>query len=397
MLGGDADEQVVRCGYPVACPEDRDLNWTLRSDLSVDPSALLKSGLETASELDAVALLSEISTMKVRDQPRKLEDDLGEVATKVRDRTSPDSRVDDLEVAEPDGKDMDLQAEISTRKVEDGKLELDDVLGAAAAKVGDRTSLENHAADPRVVEPTSKEPSDEPPVDKSLLVDAEEIRRIFRSNNYRKEKWDAGIRKELKALTEDTPCLIPLTPKQRQVAETKARTEGKAVQRVPSKLVFAIKTDGRFRVRLVACGNHCAEVLGCVSTSELDGVLLRFMLSWEAAQRSQGFFGRTVEKDDVSNAFINSDLPENRLVLIDPPSLLISLGYLPQGTVWVVKRAIYGLRESPALWAATRNREMAKLTLDNGLLLQPSKTHAALWLLYHAVDEGVRPGRMEKS
>ena len=62
----------------------------------------------------------------------------------------------------------------------------------------------------------------------------------------------------------------------------------------------------------------------------------------------------------MSNAFINSDLPENRLVLIDPPSILISLGYLPQGTVWVAKRAIYGLRESPALWAATRNKEMAK-------------------------------------
>ena len=169
------------------------------------------------------------------------------------------------------------------------------------------------------------------------------------------------------------------------------------MQRVPSKLVFAIKTDGRFRVRLVACGNQCAEVLGCVSTSELDGVLLRLMLSWEAAQRSQGSSGRTVEKVDVSNAFINSDLPENRLVLIDPPSLLISLGYLPQGTVWVAKRATYGLRESPALWAATRNKEMAKLTLDNGLLLRPSKTHAALWLLYHAVDEGVRPGEVDEN
>ena len=44
MLGDDADEQVVRCGYPVACPEDRDLKWTLRSDVSISPSefALLK-------------------------------------------------------------------------------------------------------------------------------------------------------------------------------------------------------------------------------------------------------------------------------------------------------------------------------------------------------------------
>ena len=271
MLGDDADEQVVRCGYPVACPEDRDIRWTLRSDVSIHPSefALVKNGLETASELDAVVLLSDISPMKVRDQTRKLEADLGEVAAKVRDRTSPDSRVDDLEVTEPDRKDMVLQAEISTRKVEDGKIELEDVLGAASAKVRDRTGLDNHVADPRIVEPDQKEPSDEPPVDKSLLVDAGETRRIFRSNDYRKEKWDAGIRKELKALTEDTPCLIPLTPKQRQVAETKARTKGKPVQRAPSKLVFAIKTDGRFRVRLVACGNHCAEVLGCVSSVEI--------------------------------------------------------------------------------------------------------------------------------
>ena len=63
----------------------------------------------------------------------------------------------------------------------------------------------------------------------------------------------------------------------------------------------------------------------------------------------------------------------------------------------MAERAIYGLRESPALWAATRNKEMAKLTLDNGLLLRPSKTHAALWLLYHAVDESVRPGEVDEN
>ena len=99
---------------------------------------------------------------------------------------------------------MVLQAEISTEKIEDKKNELEDVLGAAAAKVRDRTSPDNHAADPTVVGPDLQEPSDEPPVDKSLLVDAGEIRRIFRTNDYRKEKWDAGIKKELKALTEDS-------------------------------------------------------------------------------------------------------------------------------------------------------------------------------------------------
>ena len=40
---------------------------------------------------------------------------------------------------------------------------------------------------------------------------------------------------------------------------------------------------------------------------------------------------------------------------------------------------------------------MAKLTLDNGLLLRPSKTHAALWLLHRPVDEGVRCGEVDEN
>ena len=117
-----------------------------------------------------------------------MEDDLGEVSAKVRDETSLDSGVDDLEAAENDRKSRTLQPENSTTKVDNEQLELDDVLGVAAAKVRDRTSLDDHAVDPRVAEPASKEPADEPPVDKSLLVDAGEIRRIFRSNDPRKEK-----------------------------------------------------------------------------------------------------------------------------------------------------------------------------------------------------------------
>ena len=165
------DDDVVRCGYPVACPEDRDLKWTLRSDLGVDPSemALFRNGLDTACELDAVNLLSGIMTSKVGVPSRKLADDLGEASAKVRDRTSPRDEVDDLEVAESHGKGMALQPENAPRRVDDEQLELEDVLGVASAKVRDRTSLDDHAADPRVGEPSSKEPADEPPVDKSLF------------------------------------------------------------------------------------------------------------------------------------------------------------------------------------------------------------------------------------
>ena len=158
------DDDVVRCGYPVACPEDRDL-------------------LDTACELDAVNLLTGIMTSKVGVPSRKLADDLGEASAKVRDRTSPRDEVDDLEVAESHGKGMALQPENAPRRVDDEQLELEDVLGVASTKVRDRTSPDDHAADPRVAEPSSKEPADEPPVDKSLLFDAGEIRRTFRNND----------------------------------------------------------------------------------------------------------------------------------------------------------------------------------------------------------------------
>ena len=70
-------------------------------------------------------------TRKVEDQDEKLEDDLGAVVVKVKDGTSP------------------------------------------AAKVRDGTSPDTDGVGPRVVEPKTQEPSDEPPEDKSLLIHAE--------------------------------------------------------------------------------------------------------------------------------------------------------------------------------------------------------------------------------
>ena len=107
-------------------------------------------------------------------------------------------------------------------------------------------------------------------------MDASEVRRNFRNGDERMPKWDASLKKELPALTEETPCLVALNPQQRQAIERKAKNEGKITQRAPSKMVFAIKTGGWFRSRLVACGNHCAEVLGRVSTSELEGAFATF-------------------------------------------------------------------------------------------------------------------------
>ena len=112
-----------------------------------------------------MALQPENARRKVDDEQLELEDVLGVASAKVRDRTSPRDEVRDLEVAELHGKGMALQPENEPRRVDDEQLELEDDLGVPSAKVRDRTSLDGYAADPRVDEPSSKEPADEPPVE----------------------------------------------------------------------------------------------------------------------------------------------------------------------------------------------------------------------------------------
>ena len=138
------------------------------------------------SQGNGMALQPENEPRPVDDEQLELEDVLGVGSAKVRDRTSPTEDVDDAESHE---KGMALLPENSTRRVDDEQLELEDDLGVPSAKVRDRTSFDDHAADPRVDEPSLKEPADEPPAIgmKSLNVGGEtakssQLERVQRSS-----------------------------------------------------------------------------------------------------------------------------------------------------------------------------------------------------------------------
>eukprot|EP00975_Prorocentrum_lima_P052358 10972108-Prorocentrum_lima.AAC.1 len=42
--------------------------------------------------------------------------------------------------------------------------------------------------------------------------------------------------------------------------------------------------------------------------------------------------------------------------------MLARLGIVETGTVWDIKRAVYGLKESPRLWQEERDKVLSKLT-----------------------------------
>lgn len=47
-----------------------------------------------------------------------------------------------------------------------------------------------------------------------------------------------------------------------------------------------------------------------------------------------------------------------------PPKLLIRLGLVKEGEMWLVERALYGLRESPKLWVDYRDIEISQMGFE---------------------------------
>ena len=125
---------------------------------------------------------------------------------------------------------------------------------------------------------------------------------------------------------------------------------------VPCKGVYTVKPDKggyRRKTRFVACGNHVPED----GTTDLfaagvDATSLRTMLAFNAKKPWKT--GTT----DVRQAFVLARW-RGAPVALEPPAIAYELGIAERGDMWFVEMAIYGLRESPALWSQFRDGELA--------------------------------------
>ena len=108
------------------------------------------------------------------------------------------------------------------------------------------------------------------------------------------------------------------------------------------------------------CGNKTHETFGRVSTTDLDTAMIRYLVSWGAS--SPDF---TIASLDVTAAFLNAPLLEGRVVILKPPDILYKLQLLPPGHVWLVHKAICGLREAPNLWSEERTDMMTKISFSS--------------------------------
>ena len=52
------------------------------------------------------------------------------------------------------------------------------------------------------------------------------------------------------------------------------------------------------------------------------------------------------------------------MLLLRPPYIYVKAGLVEPDEYWMVKKAIYGLKESPLLWSKERDRKLAKLIIE---------------------------------
>ena len=97
---------------------------------------------------------------------------------------------------------------------------------------------------------------------------------------------------------------------------------------------------------------------------------------------------------DIVTAFLNADLDDSEVILLQPPPILRKLAKVGDDEVWLVKKAVYGLRAAPKAWERARDQKLnnAVLTAEAGhelgdLRLVPWDITAGLW----RIVQGSRP------
>ena len=195
------------------------------------------------------------------------------------------------------------------------------------------------------------------------------------------ELWKEALEKEVSQLLGGTLRSIPL-------AKARELERQGLVKLVPSKGVFTLKPPQvkgrkvRRKFRLVLCGNQVDrdDEAFNLYASGVSADTVRLALSYAAHRR---WFGGT---SDVTGAFLLAHWPDHLArYAIYPPRVLIDAGLARADEAWEVLRPLYGLRESPAIWAKCRTDRLreAKIAYKGRVIvLKQSIADPEIWLAY---------------
>ena len=169
------------------------------------------------------------------------------------------------------------------------------------------------------------------------------------------DRWVSAARSEVEALA-DMKAITRLFGS----AASKARSQ-EGVQVLPAKTVFTVKPGSgsslyRRKCRVVGCGNFESKQQDLdLYASGVPADVLRSCLA-EAA-----VCGFAIFITDVKNAFLRATIPDTvkGSILLRPPRILEQMNITVPEEIWVIEKAVYGLRQSPKWWADYRDAALA--------------------------------------
>ena len=193
--------------------------------------------------------------------------------------------------------------------------------------------------------------------------------------------WEAAIRKEVSGIEVAIQRLLPDTP------ERGAWLSTPGIQRLPTKFVFTVKPNDKAvlsdrntwwkrKARLVVCGNYAQEdgsnlyAESAPAEAVRAGLILSCRKGWQ------------VSILDVVAAFLKTPIGRKATdpkIVVAPPKLLERLQMTIPLELWGLIRALYGLRQSPALWSDFRDDMIAQMQLPDGLKFVQGRTVRCWW------------------
>eukprot|EP00752_Nemacystus_decipiens_P017171 g15384.t1 len=161
-------------------------------------------------------------------------------------------------------------------------------------------------------------------------------------NSPQSKEWEQAMLKELSSLDDhDVADLIPST----------SVPAGCSI--IGTRWVYRIKTDGRYKARVVVQGWAQQHGIDCFTTFAPVCRIgsQRLLLAIAAAQ------GWPVIAMDVQTAFLNGTLSEDVYTYQAPGFEKID-GNTGKPLVWKLKKSLYGLRQSPSVWNLTIDKDL---------------------------------------
>ncbi|CAE7843057.1 unnamed protein product, partial [Symbiodinium sp. KB8] len=203
------------------------------------------------------------------------------------------------------------------------------------------------------------------------------------------ELWKPAIEKELKSIEVAIERLSPGTEARKRWLNSPG------AQRLPTKFVFTVKPNDQAdpadpstwykrKARLVVCGNMAAQDGAAVYTETAPAEAVRAGLTMATRYKW------SVAVLDVVAAFLRTPMNRSKgdpIVVVQPPRLLETMGLIVPLELWGLMRALYGLRQSPALWGDFRDYTLRTSPPPEGMRLQQGGAVTSWWKVVDEKDD----------